>query len=189
MEEIFDEVENLLRKQYYSWEGVAQFNGTGERLLRAFKELCWTNEQIDSELATCFKATFVDKYDELLVEGPISVWTLCPHHLLPCHFTVYTGYVPDEEVLGLSKFARAAVILGKRPVMQETYSRELADAITANLRPKGIGIYVVGEHGCMQARGVRQPTSVTTSILRGVVKDRPEVRSEFLAIVHERSKK
>lgn len=187
--ELFIELESLLRRQYYGWEGVEQFNGTGERLSRAFEELCWTNEKIASELETCFDAVFVDGYDELLVEGPIVVWTLCPHHLLPCRFTVYIGYVPDEEVLGLSKFARVTIILGKRPVMQETYSRELADIIVERLRPKGVGVYVVGEHGCMQARGVGQSTGVTTSVLKGVIKDRPEVRAEFLAIVHERSRR
>ena len=45
-EELFSEVENLFRKRYYDWSGREQFNGTGERLARAFEELCWTNEKI-----------------------------------------------------------------------------------------------------------------------------------------------
>ena len=161
MEELFTELEKKLRRRYYGWAGGKQFDGTGHRLARAFEEFCWTNERVEKELKMCFDAAYVDSYDELLVEGPIEVWTLCPHHLLPCRFTVYIGYMPSELVLGLSKFSRVAVILGKRPVIQEMYSRELADVIQARLKPEGVGVFVVGEHGCMRARGVHQDRKST----------------------------
>ena len=183
MEDIFEEAEKRLRKKYYGWEGAKHFKGTGHRLVRACEELCWTNEKIKTELEKCFGAAYVDNYDELLVEGPIEVWTLCPHHLLPCHFTVHIGYIPNELVLGLSKFARIAIILGKRPVIQEMYTRELANEVQKRLDPKGIGISVTGEHGCMRARGVRQNASVTTSVLTGIVENRLEVRAEFYDLV------
>ncbi len=189
VEEFFTELEKRLRKRYYGWEGAKQFEGTGSRLVRAFEEFCWTNERVQKELDNCFQTSFVDKYDEMLVEGPIEVWTLCPHHLLPCRFVVYVGYVPDELVLGLSKFARIAVILGRRPVIQEMYSRELAEVIQEKLHPKGVGVFVIGSHGCMEARGIRQHANVTTSVLKGVIENRPEDRAEFYSIVRERNGK
>ena len=73
--------------------------------------------------------------------------------------------------------------MGKRPVIQEMYSRELANVIMNNLKPKGLGVYVIGKHGCMEARGVKQSVNVTTSVLRGVIFDRPEIRAEFYAAV------
>ena len=183
MEEVFKQIETSLRKRYYGWDGAKQFEGTGGRLLRMLDEFCWTSKQIKEELDKCFKAAYVDSYDELLVKGPITVWTLCPHHLLPCQFKVFIGYVPHEMVLGLSKFSRVADILSRRPVIQEMYSREVADLIMEKLKPQGVGVFVVGQHGCMRARGVRQEASVTTSVLIGVLRDKLEVRQEFLAIV------
>lgn len=187
MENLFQELEKKLRRRYYGWNGAKQFEGTSSRLLRAFDEFCWTNDHIQKELDNF--TTFVDNFDEMLVEGPIEVYTLCPHHLLPCSFTVYVGYVPDELIPGLSKIARAAITLGKRPVIQEMYSRELAQVVEDKLKPKGVGVFVIGQHGCMQARGIQQHANVTTSVLKGVIKDRPEARAEFLAIVRERNGK
>lgn len=183
MMDIYEEIEKRFKVGYYGWEGADQFTGTAGRLRRMTKELCWTNAKIEEELVKCFRAFFIDSYDELLVSGPTEVWTLCPHHLLPCRFKVYIGYIPNERVLGLSKFSRVAVILGRRPVIQEMYSRELADAIWGNLKPKGLGVYVIGNHGCMEARGVKQHANVTTSVLKGVIFDRPEVRAEFYSAV------
>lgn len=187
LEEFFKGLEQRLRKRYYGWSGAKQFEGTGSRLVRAFDEFCWTNERIQEDLEKHLSTAFIDKYDEMLVEGPVKVWTLCPHHLLPCQFTVYVGYVPNELVLGLSKFARIAVTLGKRPVIQEMYSRELAEAVDGYLKPRGVGVFVVGNHGCMETRGVCQRADVTTSVLKGVIRDNPEARNEFLAIVRERN--
>lgn len=184
-EELFSRLETSLRKYYYGWEGAKQFEGTGSRLSRAFDEFCWTSERIQGELENF--TTFVDDFDEMLVEGPVEVHTLCPHHLLPCTFTVYVGYVPRELIPGLSKVARAAVALGKRPIMQEMYSRELADVVEDKLSPRGVGIFVIGNHGCMETRGVQQHANVTTSILRGVIRDNPEARNEFLSIVRGRN--
>lgn len=179
MDKVFLTLEEELRKRYYGWEGGKQFEGTSARLSRLLDEFFWTSEHVSEELEKC-KATFVDSYDEMVVEGPTSVWTLCPHHLLPCHFTVFTGYVPNRQVLGLSKLSRIAEILSRRPTIQEQYTRELASVIWERTSPKGVGVYVIGEHGCMRARGIRQDgCRVTTAELRGVIKDRPEARTEF----------
>ena len=96
----------------------------------------------------------------MLVTKPIEVWTICPHHLLPCILKVTIGYVPDGSVLGLSKFSRIAEIMGKRPILQEEYSRELANFLEERLEPKGVAIYIVGKHNCMIARGVKQDVEV-----------------------------
>lgn len=180
-------IENYLKKLYYGWEGRGQFDGTGARLVRSLHEFCWTSEAIETEVQKALKAEFDYNVDEMLVEGPIDVWTLCPHHLLPCRFTTYIGYIPTGQVLGLSKFARIAIALGKRPVIQEMYTKELADIINNALKPKGTGVFVAGQHGCMQSRGIKQQANVTTAVLHGSIKDRPEARAEFYSLVRERN--
>jgi GTP cyclohydrolase I len=177
-----DNIEQFFRSRYESWTGGDQFIGTGNRLKRMMEELCWEPSKIEQELRKCLVASYPDKYNEMLVSGPTSVWTLCPHHLVPCNFKVWIGYIPNGRVLGLSKFSRLAIISAKRPIMQETYSAELADFLMKNFQPKGIGVYVVGTHGCMFARGVGQEVPVSTNMIRGEFL-KPEVRNEFFSIV------
>ena len=166
---------------YPTWDGTKQLKGTPNRLVRMYQDFCWPQEKIEKELGKQFR-TFDNDYDEMLVKKDISVWTLCPHHLLPCHYRVSIGYIPTGKVLGLSKFSRIAEILTKRPVMQEQFSTELANLLMEKLEPKGVGIYVVGRHGCIAARGVRQDSDVVTSVLRGDFLKEVATREEFLAI-------
>lgn len=174
-----------LKDLYKDWSGVSQFEGTEGRVARLYNELCWSPEEIDKELKKCLK-TFEDSYSEMLVSGPTEVWTLCPHHLLPCLFRVTIGYLPHQAVLGLSKFSRIAIIMGKRPIMQEAYSKELSLWLDENLKPSGTAVYVSGTHGCMQARGVKQNAEVVTSVLKGDFLKMSEVRAEFYAIARNR---
>ncbi len=183
MDDIFEQVETELRKRYYGWPGAKYFEGTGARLAREVEEFCWPSEKIDEEIKKHFKAVEVCTYEELLTVGPIKVWTLCPHHLLPCRFSVYIGYVPKETVLGLSKFSRIAVTLAKRPIIQEMYTQDLVDVIKEHLQPKGVAVAVIGEHGCMRCRGVQQEATVTTTVLKDLLEYRAENRAEFLAMV------
>lgn len=184
MSDLFGRIEELLQKRYEGWEGAKQFDGSGERLRRLVDEMCWPLERIDEELEKCFRAVYDEPYDEMLVSRHTNIWTLCPHHLLPCCFKVHIGYIPIGKVLGLSKFTRIALILAKRPIMQEQYTRGLADILMEKLEPEGVGVFVVGRHGCMGCRGVQQPNvEVVTSTLKGSFKDDPTVREEFYSIV------
>jgi len=166
---------------YPSWDGAKQLKGTQNRLVRMYSDFCWTQERIEEELSRQFKV-FDNGYDEMLVVKDICVWTLCPHHLLPCHLKVFIGYIPAGKVLGLSKFARIAEILSKRPTMQEAYSTELADLLMEKLQPRGVAVYVVGQHGCMTARGVKQHSDVVTSVMRGNFLKEGPTREEFFAV-------
>jgi len=177
--DVFQEIEECFKVLYFGWDGVEQFEGSGERLRRLIGEMCWSRPKIEEEVDRCFKAVFEDPYDEMLVTRPINVWTFCPHHILPCNFKVHIGYVPSGFVLGLSKFARVAVALGRCPIMQEQYSRELADTFWEKLNPEGLGVYVVGRHGCMGCRGVNQNLDISTAVLKGCFKEDQKVREEF----------
>ena len=164
--EPFMEVVGSLFNIYKDWEGVNQFKGTAERLQKMFADFCWTPERINQEL-DLHTRLFEDEYEELMTISSIDVVTLCPHHLLPCTYEVDISYAPNGKVLGLSKFARIAVILGKRPVMQEMYTRELADTLMERVSPIGVKVSVTGIHGCLMFRGARQSAPVTTEQRRG----------------------
>ena len=123
-----------------------------------------------------------EKYDELVVVKDIPVQSLCEHHLLPFTGVAHVGYLPDERILGLSKFARVVELLTHRPQVQERLTQQIATWLDDHLAPKGVGVVIEAEHSCMTLRGVRAPGSVTrTSALTGILRSDPATRAEFLA--------
>lgn len=161
----FQEVVDELSERYKGWEGVSQFSGTASRLDSMYKEFCWSPEKIKDQLNIQTRL-FDEGYEEEMVCKGIKVVSLCPHHLLPCEFLVDINYKPDGKVLGLSKFTRIAVIMGKRPVMQEMYTRELVEQLYKRINPIWIKVSVTGIHGCMKFRGPLQEVEVETSMIR-----------------------
>jgi len=182
---VFDDLEEFLCGRYTDWDGKEQFKELSRRFEGWVNELCWPMEKIKEEVAKSYSRTFDESYGQMLVKGPIDVWTLCPHHFLPCNFSVHIGYISTGKVLGLSKLSRISEVMGKRPIMQETYTRELAEGLMENLQPLGVGVFVVGWHGCIVIRGVKQTARVVTSELKGVFLDEPGVKQEFYRLARQ----
>lgn len=127
------------------------------------------------------------KLDELYVTGPITVRSMCSHHLVPIVGHAWIGVVPSaDSVIGLSKFNRLTEWVFARPQIQEEATVQLADIIEAKAKPQGLAVLVRATHMCMTWRGVRESdaATMTTSVLRGVLRDKPEARAEFMSIVN-----
>src|SRR5690349_17575336 len=123
-------------------------------------------------------------YDELVVARSIPFHSLCEHHLLSFHGVVHIGYLPGERIIGLSKLGRVVDLYARRLQVQERMTVQIADWLERELAPKGIGVVIEAEHLCMSLRGVQKPGAVTaTSALRGLVRDDPRTRQEFLGLV------
>jgi GTP cyclohydrolase IA len=126
-------------------------------------------------------------YDELVVARAIPFASLCEHHLLPFSGFAYVGYLPDQRLLGLSKLARVVDHFSRRLQVQERLTAQVANFIAETLQPKGVGVVLEAEHLCMSMRGVRANGARTvTSALKGLVRDDPRTRSEFLALAGTR---
>jgi GTP cyclohydrolase I len=126
-------------------------------------------------------------YDELVVARAIPFASLCEHHLLPFSGFAYVGYLPDERLVGLSKLARVVDHFSRRLQVQERLTAQVANYLQHTLRPKGVGVVLEAEHLCMSLRGVRSGGSRTvTSALKGLVRDDPRTRSEFLSLAGTR---
>ena len=122
-------------------------------------------------------------YDELVVARGIPFNSLCEHHMLPFHGVAHVGYLPGDRIVGLSKLGRVVELFARRLQVQERLTADVAAWIDEHLEPKGVGIVVEAEHLCMSLRGVQKPGTVTvTSALRGLVRDDPRTRQEFLAL-------
>jgi len=126
---------------------------------------------------------------EMVIVRDIPFYSMCEHHLLPFYGTVHIGYLPnaDGRVVGLSKLARVTEIIASRPQIQERMTTQIADSIMEGLKPSGVAVVVQAEHLCMVMRGVKKPGSnIVTSAIRGAFIGRPEIRMEFLSLLHEK---
>lgn len=123
--------------------------------------------------------------DEMYMSGPITVRSACSHHFVPIVGRCWIGIIPGERVIGLSKFNRIVEWVASRPQIQEELVMQIADYIEQQISPKGLAVVVEATHMCMTWRGVREPMSakMTTNVMRGAFRDKPEARAEFMALV------
>lgn len=125
-----------------------------------------------------------EAYDELVVVRSIPVQSVSEHHVLPFTGVAHVGYLPGGRIVGLSKLARVVELFARRPQVQERLTQQIADWVDINLAPKGVGVVIEAEHACMTLRGVQVAgTTTSTSALRGVLRENPASRAEFLAAV------
>jgi GTP cyclohydrolase IA len=121
------------------------------------------------------------RVDEMVVTSGIVFHSLCAHHGAPFFGTATIGYIPGENVLGLSKFARVVDHFAHRFQTQERLTHDIACALSEALQPIGLGVVLRAEHLCMSMRGVNKPGHrTTTSVMSGALRDKPEARSELL---------
>ncbi|MGV9005692.1 MAG: GTP cyclohydrolase I FolE [Brevundimonas sp.] len=156
---------------------------TPARVTRSYREL-FSGYEVDPR--AYLERTFeeVGGYDQLVVLKDIRFVSFCEHHMLPVVGVAHVGYLPTDRVVGISKLARVVRGFAKRLQIQEKMTAQIADAIHEVLRPAGVGVVIEAEHSCMTLRGVDVPgATLTTSTLRGVVRDDPRTREEFLRLV------
>jgi GTP cyclohydrolase I len=174
-------------KSLEKWTGKINVHGpnfkeTPERVARAYSEIFGGLFDNGDQVRDILAKTFPARSTEMVVVGPVAVWSMCAHHLLPVEMRVWLGYLPKNKVLGLSKLARLANLIAKKPGLQEDATTELADVLFRGLHPVGCGCYIRGRHLCMAMRGVKSDAITTSSQLRGEFL-KPAIRNEFLAMV------
>jgi GTP cyclohydrolase I len=129
-------------------------------------------------------AVFEADTDEMVLVKDVEFYSLCEHHMLPFFGRAHVAYVPDKQIIGLSKIARIVDLFARRLQVQERLTSQVADAIVEVLDPLGVAVVMEGSHFCMMMRGVqKQGSSMITSAMRGSFKDNNRTRSEFLDLV------
>ena len=120
------------------------------------------------------------KYEEMLVEKDIVVYSTCEHHLLPIVGRAHVGYISNGRVLGLSKMNRIVDNYAKRPQVQERLNIQIVRDMQAALGTDDVACVIDAKHLCVNSRGIRDiESSTVTSEFGGKFKD-PAVRKEFL---------
>ncbi|HUL69604.1 MAG TPA: GTP cyclohydrolase I FolE [Gemmatimonadales bacterium] len=130
-------------------------------------------------------AVFEEKHASMILVRDIDLYSMCEHHLLPFFGRAHVAYIPDGRIIGLSKLPRIVEVFARRLQVQERLTDQIADAVMEVLEPHGVGVVIEAAHFCMIMRGVEKQNSKTvTSALRGIFRDDPKTRDEFLRLVH-----
>ncbi len=127
---------------------------------------------------------FEEHHKEMVVLRDIPFTSVCEHHLLPFVGKAHVGYIPAGRIVGLSKLARVVEGYARRPQLQERLTSQIADTIVDAINPSGVGVVIEAQHFCMIMRGVKKPGStMVTSAMRGLFKNNPPTRAEFLQFI------
>lgn len=154
---------------------------TPDRISRMYTEILSGKEESAADILS--KRFKVDS-DECVLEKDIVFYSMCEHHLMPFYGKAHIAYIPNGEVVGLSKLARCVECYAKRLQLQEQLSSQVADAIMDNLNPKGVMVVMEAEHMCMTMRGVKKPGSKTVTVAaRGVFETDKDARELFFRML------
>ncbi len=156
---------------------------TPQRVVRAYEE--WFSGY-DQDPAALLERTFEETggYDQMVELHDIPFHSVCEHHMAAISGKAHIAYLPGRRVVGISKLARLVEACARRLQIQERLTGDIASAIDRALRPGGVAVILVAEHGCMTSRGVRaHGARMVTRHMRGAFQDDAGLRREFLSSI------
>ena len=129
----------------------------------------------------------IERLNELMIVGPITVRSACSHHLCPIMGRLWIGLMPNEHsnLIGLSKYARLAEWVMSRPQIQEEAITQMAELLIRRVSPDGLAVVMEADHFCMHWRGVKDSeTKMINSVMRGSFLKDAALRREFLSLIN-----
>ena len=155
-----------------------------DRIARMYEELVAGYTDDASEH---LKKRFHVDNNDMVIEKDIYFYSFCEHHMLPFYGTAAVAYIPDGEVVGLSKIARTLEVYAKRFQLQERLTAQVADVFMEELKPQGVMVLIEAEHMCMTMRGIKKPgTKTVTVVTRGVFEENESLQNQFYRMMERR---
>lgn len=164
---------------------------TPKRVANMYAEVFEGMNYSNDEIAMMFDKTFEQEMDiptnnsDMVVVRDIDIFSYCEHHLaLMYDVKVHVAYIPNGKVIGLSKIARIADMVGKRLQLQERIGSDIADIMSKVTSSSDIAVYIEGCHSCMTARGIKKNNSKTiTTTFRGKFLEDTNLQVQFLNMI------
>ena len=157
---------------------------TPKRVRKAYQEIFSSIDKSNEKIAEENSKSFDIESNDLVTELHIPCYSMCEHHLLPMKLDISIGYLPKGKVLGLSKMARIADAVCRRPQLQERIGHDIADIMMKATDSEDVIVVISGEHYCMTMRGVKKPGTYTrTAAMRGKFDTDHALRQEFYNLI------
>ena len=186
-DEVEQKVLGVLQSLVIDTEGDHNTRGTARRIARMYLSEVFRGRYTPKPRVTEFPN--VERLNELMIIGPITIRSACSHHLCPILGKLWIGVLPNEgsHLIGLSKYSRLADWVMTRPQIQEEAVTHLADLLQGSMNPDGLALVMEADHFCMQWRGVKDADSkMINSVMRGSFLKNANLRAEFLSLLRDR---
>lgn len=123
-------------------------------------------------------------YKKMLIEKDITLYSTCEHHFVPIIGKVHVAYIPDSQVIGLSKINRLVQYYAKRPQVQERLTIQISEALREILQHDDVAVVIDADHLCVASRGIADTNSRTLSAMYSGQFEDAALKQEFLAQIH-----
>ncbi len=151
---------------------------TPERVARMYQELLSGYQTDLNRLVN--GAIFKSEYQDMVLVRDIKFYSMCEHHMLPFYGQAHIAYIPDGQIIGLSKIPRLVEMFARRLQVQERLTQQIADTLHEILQPRGIAVVVEGAHMCAMMRGVKKNEArMVTSAMQGAFHTDDRLRQDF----------
>jgi GTP cyclohydrolase I len=183
--EVEAKMQEVLRSLVIDTESDHNTEHTARRVAKMFLTEVFRGRYVPVPHVTEFPN--IERLNELMIVGPITVRSACSHHLCPILGQLWIGLLPNEHsnLIGLSKYARICEWIMTRPQIQEEAVTRLANVLEDRVKPDGLAIVMEADHLCMQWRGVKDNDSrMMNSVMRGAFLKDPDLRREFLSLLN-----
>lgn len=182
IDEVAEKMKEVLHSLVIDVENDHNTEDTARRVAKMFINETLAGRYLSRPSTTEFPN--IQAYDELYLVGPIEIKSMCAHHFQNISGNCWVGVFPGKNVVGLSKFNRIVNWIARRPQIQEEMTVQIADEIESMTKAEGLAVVIKAEHACCTMRGVMAHQSdMTTSVLRGCIKDEMHLRQEFFSLL------
>lgn len=152
---------------------------TPKRVAKMYvKEIFSGLNPADKPSVTLFNNQY--KYNQMLVERNIAVYSNCEHHFVPITGKAHIAYISNGKVIGLSKLNRIVQYYSQRPQVQERLTIQIANEIKSALGTEDVAVVIDAHHHCVSSRGIRDMNSSTVTAEYSGRFLFSETRNEFL---------
>lgn len=154
---------------------------TPERVAKALQFLTHGYDLDPAEILR--SAMFKEEYQQMVIVKDIEIYSMCEHHVLPFFGKAHVAYIPNGQIVGLSKIPRVVDAFARRLQVQERLTVEIRNCIQETLKPQGVAVVIEAQHMCMIMRGIQKQHSIaTTSAFTGAF-NADKTRAEFMRLV------
>lgn len=123
---------------------------------------------------------FPDERKDMVVITGISIYGVCPHHLLPFRGVAHVAYLPGGVLHGFGRIARLVDALAHRFTYQEWLTNDIAKMLIHHGKAAGAACTIEAEQLCLLlGEDRRGDERVVTQAFSGAFETDHQLRADF----------